>query len=338
MGRSHLEFQGKGVVIGCSQSHSLCKQEFHKETNHFYSIDFNPENKPDFVFDITRKLPKGLESKFKLTFLEHLDYYAYNNHLTNETKTEGTKGFDNIWAMTAEDGFILIHGCPRQKEFREQIAKRQLYFLELDAEHDCVLIPKNQTLTFDQIMDNINKLPQPFKCVIEKTKTYKGAQPNSEVTLIQASYDSLPAFTEFSEIEKEKLKNRIEVFKTIYLALYHAQSSTFKTKNKLLSANTLISKDIMRYVKDNPNSRSALAWSLANEHLHRDTPDPLLNKHLFKKIHGYALRHSSSFFGIFSRTKNFPGQNYDDFDKKINMADKKSRTGIIRDNLTALSL
>ena len=335
MARSLREFQGKGVVIGCSASHAFCKKEFHKDTNSFYTIDFNRENNPDFVFDITHQLPDDFLLKFKLTFLECLDYSAYNNKLISGTNTGGAKGFDNIWQMTAEDGFILIQGCPRQKEFREQIARRQLHYLELDAEHECILIPKNQTLTFDQVMDNINQLPQPFKFAIEKSKTYKGSQPNTEVKLLQTLYDTLPTFLEDSNSRSANAGKRIETFKKIYLALYHAQSSTFKRKNKLLSVANLTSKDIRDYVMKHPNSRSALAWSLAKEHIELDTPLPLLNKNLFKKIHGYALRHSSSFFGIFSRTRHFPGQNYDDFDRKIQEVDEKSRTGKIRAHLTA---
>ncbi len=139
MPRSINDFHGLAVVIGCTPFHSLCNTpHLHGNKEVFYSIDLNDDQNPDFAFNITHSLPPAFKDRFKLTLLENLDYTAYNK--SRFYRNQGVAGFNNIWEMTAEDGFIVIVGCPRQQEFREQVTQHKLNYVELDTDHECILM------------------------------------------------------------------------------------------------------------------------------------------------------------------------------------------------------
>jgi hypothetical protein len=110
--RSIDDFKGNAVVIGCSHKHLRCEGHLHQGNDIFYTIDVDPRQKPDFEFNITHKLPTTFNKRFKLTLLECIDHTAYS--VWGHHK-EGKQGFDNIWAMTEDEGFIVIIGCPRER-------------------------------------------------------------------------------------------------------------------------------------------------------------------------------------------------------------------------------
>lgn len=135
--RSLEDFTGKGVVIGCTHYQPRnCGSSLHSGQNDFYTIDYDDAKKPDLVLDITQTIPENYKNRFTFTLIENLDFYAYNIY---RSKAEGTKGFDTIWNMTAEDGFIVFVGCPRQKEYRHSIHKNELKYVELNAQQDRIL-------------------------------------------------------------------------------------------------------------------------------------------------------------------------------------------------------
>ena len=179
MPRSIDDFQGLAVVIGCTHFHSFCATpHLHKNEKVFYSIDLNDGQNPDFAFDITHELPLAFKNKFKLTLLENLDYTAYNK--SRRYDNQGVEGFNNIWEMTAEDGFIVIVGCPRQQEFRERVTQHKLNYIELDTDHECILIPKNQILSFEEVQEQIKKLESVLRSTIDGATTHKKVIPNPE--------------------------------------------------------------------------------------------------------------------------------------------------------------
>ena len=126
----------------------------------------------------------------------------------------------------------------------------------------------------------------------------------------------------------------VDAFKRISLALYNGQNSFLKRKSPLLSDDELSITKIEKYLEDHPNGRSAMAWELAQKHYKEPFSS---NKELFKAIHQYSFKMSSTFFGLFKRSANFPNNSYENnLDKIIEKADKDSRTGIIRETLDNL--
>ena len=208
------EFQGNAVVVGCSHLHSFCEtsQVFHASSSEFYTIDIDPQHRPDLVFDITKPLPVDLKNRFKLTLVEHLDNHAYNNlKWASLSGEEGTVGFDNIWEMTAADGFVLFVGCPRVKEFREQICLRDLKVIELDKNGETVLICKNQKLNQKEIQQHLDILPPALKSTIYQAILLKAPNPFK----IKFSVVDLPFFSEpFEQLQTIGERLLAEIKKT----------------------------------------------------------------------------------------------------------------------------
>lgn len=223
MSREISVFKGQGVVIGCSHFHSFCRtKHLHQGEESFYTIDLDQYQKPDFVFDITSTLPEAFKSRFQLTFLEHLDFTAYNPFIE---KHPGIQGFQNIWDMTTENGFILILGCPRQKECRELISMRQLHYIELDAEGECVLIPKNQKLSFPEVIVQIEILDPTLKKTIEKCRTHKNSKPNSKLGFCSLDYGQLSCFSSYNSQLNVQSKTEISQHSSDLLPSFFASKT-----------------------------------------------------------------------------------------------------------------
>ena len=166
--RSIDDFEGNGVVIGCSHNHLFCTNQDSHPKDLFYSIDFKKEHKPDFIFDITKKLPSAYRNRFQLTMLESLDSSAFNICFGH---TNGAQGFKNILSMTKENGFIFVVPSERQKEDRMCIKHMKYIELEVNAQSHCILIPKNQRLDIHQIYTELKKLDEGLlKIILNKTK------------------------------------------------------------------------------------------------------------------------------------------------------------------------
>lgn len=177
------EFKGEAVVLGCSHKNPTCSKRgaFHPE-NLFYTIDLAEEMKADCILDIEHPLLENLKNKFKFTLLEHLPYSAYNHRLHMRRMNKKTyllmnnfystaeesfhPGFSNVLSMTMTDGFIVILGCPPQKEFRSELAKRNPKYLEFGPNNDHVLIPKNQALSLDEVKAQIKLLQIYFNPIL----------------------------------------------------------------------------------------------------------------------------------------------------------------------------
>ncbi len=122
-----------------------------------------------------------------------------------------------------------------------------------------------------------------------------------------------------SEVGNQLLIRR---FKIIYRALYEGQSSCswFKHWNELVDKENLTVSKINEYIKSNDNSRTEKAWLLAND-------SSANKKELFVKIHDYSYAKSSCFFGLFKETT--LSKNYENYDERLNLAEKGSRTETI---------
>ena len=140
------QFKGKNAVIGCG--HKLfCNHSSSHPSESYYYIDMDKNAGPDYIFDINKNLPQELEKRFNITFLEHFPCLDYKY----------TKGFENLWNMTAEDGFIFILPSYRTQRSRENL--KNLKYIEIYAPFCaapvCVLIPKNQHSSIDKIHEQI---------------------------------------------------------------------------------------------------------------------------------------------------------------------------------------
>jgi hypothetical protein len=116
---------------------------------------------------------------------------------------------------------------------------------------------------------------------------------------------------------------QIQAFRKIYNALYEGQSSLFKSK---ADHNELTIEKIRSHIDKKPNSRSAEAWKLAQIHYENTSAT---NLDLFKSIHKYSFKHSSTFFSLFRQSINFPEGYSSNMEDKIEQARDDSRTGKI---------
>lgn len=96
MGCSLSSFSGNNAVIGCSEKLSFCDHRCHPYESYF-SINFDREVDPDFLFNITKELPPEFKNRFHVTLVENLDWYAYNESsdpLSSRSNKNGKKGFN----------------------------------------------------------------------------------------------------------------------------------------------------------------------------------------------------------------------------------------------------
>lgn len=124
---------------------------------------------------------------------------------------------------------------------------------------------------------------------------------------------------------------KVAAFRKIYTALYMAQTSFFKKRGFVPMDDKVVSlKEIQDYINTNKDTRSYKAWELAEKHYKNISSG---NSELLKSIcqEGYAK--SSSFFGLFKRTKT----NLDDA-QSVADASPKTRTGTVRDILNGASI
>lgn len=168
MPRTIENFKGNNAIIGCSEGVSMCDHGSHP-VDTYYSLNFDSSVNPDLCIDIrSQSFPKNLHNRFLITFVENIDYIAYNNllpHYPSYPSTsllKGEDGFKNLWDITDLNGFIVFSGCPRVKEFRNSIKK--LKYLEFSrdpgADYYCVIVPKNQTLSIEEVNANIQLNPE----------------------------------------------------------------------------------------------------------------------------------------------------------------------------------
>jgi hypothetical protein len=109
--------------------------------------------------------------------------------------------------MTAEDGFIVIVGCPRLQDYREQVTnKRKLKYVELDADHENILIPKNQNLSFEEVQEQIKKLEPALKSTIDGAKTHKKSISNPELNFCKVDYEDMGTIAKSSNSRKQVIK------------------------------------------------------------------------------------------------------------------------------------
>lgn len=118
---------------------------------------------------------------------------------------------------------------------------------------------------------------------------------------------------------------KVAAFRQIYNALYLTQTSLFKKRVFIPNEDIIVPlKQIQDYISQNSNSRSAIAWRLAELH-YKDTSST--NNELLKAICQESYARSSN-FGFFKRTRT----NLDDA-QSIAEAASNTRTGSVRDIL-----
>ncbi|MDP1604743.1 MAG: hypothetical protein Q8M03_15935 [Legionella sp.] len=227
------DFNGTAAVIGCTNTpnpHSDCgsgNRVLHANSDIFYSIDFNKDKQPDLVLDITGDLPVFLKNRFQLVLIECVDIPVYNSRPPH-------KGFDNIWSMVEDNGFILFIGTPRWKNARDYLYSRKLRYIELGAEG--VLLPKNQHLTEEEINSTISQLPPELINTIKNASILYNS-PVSEYVFCSLKEENFPTLREaiYASSYNEGLKRCIEEFvstnKEKLTPSLHASLEEFKLKS-----------------------------------------------------------------------------------------------------------
>lgn len=299
--REISQFKGDAAVIGCSNNHSYCdkKNLFHPERDNFYSIDMEADQGPDFVFNMTNTLPEELKDRFKLTLVECIDFIAYNEPINKRMRSKnGRNGFQNILDITQHDGVIVIIGCPRLKEYRNELHQRQLKYIELDDKNECILIPKNQELSIEELQENISQMEPYIVTSINNAKILNESKPKEPFVFCNENYETMDTLQTMYKNTKNEITSEnnqfLARFIKIYNALYDGQTSLFQGKRRVYHSMN----EVNEYINTHPKSRTSAALTIALKFPDTDIKD----KELIFDIHQYAYKHSSTFF-IFKRTK-----------------------------------
>lgn len=200
MGRSIDSFKGKYAIICGSRATEVYLDKRHSPDN-YYSFSYGTKNRNiDSKLTITtEKLNERLKARFDIVYLENLHYSFYNNSTEREKtsllfQTKGAKGFANACAMTTKDGFIVIKGCPRQKEFRKSL--QNLNYVEFSE--DCVIIPNDQSISIETFNETIAANSEMIRLLRQLNEHYVPSQP--KFVFCNVSYSALPSFNDFREL------------------------------------------------------------------------------------------------------------------------------------------
>lgn len=214
--RQPANFRGNNAVIGCTHGRQSCGNSLHADRANFFTIDLSSEKKPDLVIDIQQNVPEGLENRFQLTLMENVDYVAYNSPIEGRRalqghSRDGYKGLDFTLQITHQDGLVCIIGCPRQQEFRNSV--KNLNYIEIntkDADYSCVIIPKNQTLSIENVKEKIESNVT-LKNIIQSQMT----SPNQDISHTISSlafctipYETMDNLNDITEGIRKKLSER----------------------------------------------------------------------------------------------------------------------------------
>ncbi len=209
--RSILNFKGKNAVIGCYHSrhgaNSQCLGLCHPYEN-FFSIDNRKHASPDLNIPFSnRDLPEIYNQKFSLTLVENLHPDSYTNYFLK-----------NIFAITNDDGFIFIKSCPRERDFRILLKGKRYIELPNDfEENSCVLIPKDQTISIDELKQKIKKNSAVSRLILAVTPATQATNIdvltycNIDADTLPKTVDNLAAKNVPNEhLRQSKLKEEIE--------------------------------------------------------------------------------------------------------------------------------
>lgn len=221
------DFYGGTAVIGCGHDghKASCAADraehklavLHADNEEFYTFDrFN--SNADCVTDICEPLPHVFYQRFRFILLEYLDCYSYNDDgpcslMPNNNGIRGRTGFQNMLDITQDDGFILILGCPRIKNFRQTIFMHQLQYLELDPGPDsqCVLIPKNQTASIEEIRTQLTSFPPKITKMLQDAVSYSHRDLRiEEILFCEEPYQRMPAQREDLAVGQINLLERFK--------------------------------------------------------------------------------------------------------------------------------
>lgn len=237
MGRSIESFTGKNAIICCSTTTSVYLNK-HYSSEHYYSISLNADNPHiDYKLDITtEELPSQLKARFDITYLENFEFYSYNSSTQREQnmsfwQTNDAKGFANARAMTKDDGFIIIKGCPRQNKLRKILQHLKYVEISIDGKKEQgVIIPNDQSISIETFNQTIADNPEMIGLLRKLNNHYFPSKPKFDFS--KDSYVKFPSFGDRapSTGEQEPTKAELESIskhkKMVHVApLYRALKS-----------------------------------------------------------------------------------------------------------------
>lgn len=197
------EFKGDSVVIGCSQNHTFVGHvdRPHQDPKAFYSIDANPKNNADFVFNINDPLPQEFKNRFHFTFLECMPISTYglalesseSDDLEIKSDFKPHPGFQNILDMTHHDGMILIISVPRYKHARISLYQHGIKYIEL-ANGKAIIFSKNQKLTLPETLEKAAALSLAAYATINNAVYLNGDENCNILRFCNIAYKDLPSF------------------------------------------------------------------------------------------------------------------------------------------------
>lgn len=181
------------AIVGCTNaSGETCYKRYHRNTKIFCTLDKNPSKRSDVVYNIMEPLPAELRNKFEITIAEGLPWPTFSgfaNSLPGQHPilSEGVK---NLLAMTTLNGFVLIYGCDRLKEYRFGLG--ELKYVELVSTKDVVLIPADQTMSMDALWNRFHAMSPSLQTAIRECCSNKSSEPLEEDGYCNVEYKTFP--------------------------------------------------------------------------------------------------------------------------------------------------
>ncbi len=250
-------------------------------------------------------------------------YYSYNDFQRYYEKGYSFVSYDEttakingyIFASTKINNSLFIGNFAVDPNYRRRNIGYQLIQAVFNAgQHSA----KNQIIQLQVKASEITAIN------LYKKFGFVESQHSPKATRFNMTAALTPNPLRLNEINLAELA-QVKRFKIIYNALYAGQSSFFKSpKATITQLSNLSINDIRAYIRKNPDSRTKVAWDLAQSTI-------LDKRELFMSIHNYCYNHSSSFF-IFKQSNNFP-ESYENVEERMMAASSNSRTGKIRDAL-----
>ncbi|QDP73250.1 hypothetical protein FOG18_12105 [Legionella israelensis] len=234
----------QALVIGCSHDNPNCNHEIHPNNDDFYTIDIDENLNPDLHLNIvTDDIPENLIHNFRLVILEYLPYdvYNHNNIMSRVIGSSGQRGLDNIRSMTDANGLIMIAGNGRNFQFRNSLA--DLNYIELGESDDStlIIIPNNQSLSFEEVREQINELPSPLQESINAaTSRYQPLETNEFCKLnfkpSPENKDIINALNDYVTIRTfgKEYENTVNVF-GFTLKFGHSRNEKMDAANALIN-------------------------------------------------------------------------------------------------------
>lgn len=255
---------------------------------------------------------------YKFNILEQIELYRFvESELIKGRKFSGMKELEHAYhQQDIQKLQDMLRIFPDTMDVPKPVRR---YFDELSVERDIIMAERMKPN-----LDNGNAFVAVGACHL-KGITDKLQMEGYTVEAVSLGKRHYPIEGSMEDGEK------VAAFRKIYTALFSAQTSFFKKRGFVPADDRVVSlQEIQDYMSTNKNTRTHKAWELAEKHYKNISSD---NYELLKSICQEGYARSSSFLGLFRRTK----INLNDA-QSVADASPETRTGAVREILNGPSI